>query len=89
MPEDERAENPVNVVVIVAKALWLAVKLLFVLMRFKRKAKRAARNFRKAAVKGGMDRRLARQLGDEYADFGSIRKLMKSAMADNKIPFLS
>jgi len=89
MPEEERVENPVNIVVIVAKALWLAVKLLFVLMRFKRKAKRAARNFRKAAVKGGMDRRTADQLTEQYVEFASIRKMMKKVTGGGKIPFLS
>lgn len=89
MPEDERAENPVNIVVIVAKALWLALKLLFVLMRFKRKAKRAARNFRKAAVKGGMDRRMADQLTEQYVEFASIRKMIKNVTGGGKIPFMS
>ena len=89
MPEDERAENPVNIVIIVAKALWLAVKLLFVLMRFKRKAKRAARNFRKAAMKSGMDRQTADQLTEQYVEFASIRKMMKNVTGGGKIPFLS
>jgi hypothetical protein len=89
MPEDERAENPVNIVIIVAKALWLALKLLFVLMRFKRKAKRAARNFRKAAMKSGMDRRMADQLTEQYVEFASIRKMIKNVTGDKKIPFLS
>jgi hypothetical protein len=88
MPEEERDMDPVEIVVIVANALWLAVKLLFVLMRFKRKANRAARNFRKAAIKGGMDRKLAAQFSDQYVEFASIRKMIKNVTGDGKIPFL-
>ncbi len=87
MPEETR-EDPVNVVIVVAKALWLATRLLFVLMRFKRKAKRAARNFRKAAIKGGMDRKLAAQFSAQYVEFASIRKMIKNVTGDGKIPFL-
>jgi hypothetical protein len=89
MPSEDRGEDPIKVVSIMANALWLAVRLMFVLMRLKRKAKRAARLFRKAAVKGGMDRRLAGQLAEEYAGYTSIRKIMRSMAGENKIPFLS
>ena len=74
---------------VLANAFVLVIKLLFTAMRFKRKARKAAHTFSKAAVKNGMDRQLARQLGEEYADYGSIRKLMKSAMVDKKIPFMN
>ncbi|MFH0816602.1 MAG: hypothetical protein V1934_07295 [Methanobacteriota archaeon] len=88
MPEEAR-ENPADVVIIMAKSLWLAMKLLFVLMRFKRKANRAARNFRKAAVKGGMDRRMADQLTEQYVEFASIRKMVKNVTGSGKIPFMN
>jgi len=73
-------EDPIKMVAVAAKGMILAVKLLFVFMRFKRKAKRAAKTFRKAAIKGGMDKALATQLSEEYAGFASLRKLMKSTM---------
>jgi hypothetical protein len=82
-----RKEDPVQIVAVIAKSMILVVKLLFVLMRLKRKAKKAGKTFRKAAIKGGMDRALATQLSEEYADFASIRKLMKSAMGSKS--FLS
>jgi hypothetical protein len=84
----ERMDDSPDLGPIVARAIWLAIKMFFTLLRFKRKARKAARRFEKAAVKGGMSRALARQLGEEYAGYASIRKMIKNVTGDGKIPFL-
>ena len=83
-PKGSRKEGPVELAAILAMVFVLMVKLLFVYMRFKRKAKRAAKNFRKAAVKGGMDKETAARLSQDYECFFSIRALMRQAMDSRK-----
>jgi hypothetical protein len=88
MPEEKGDGDTPDLGPVVARALWLAVKMFFALLSFKRKARKAARRFERAAVKVGMERSLARQLGEEYAGYASIRKMLKSVAGGGKIPFL-
>jgi len=78
MSEDERS----NMAAVVARGLVVVVKLVFVYMRLKRKARRAMRVFRKNLVKGGMDAETAQRLASEYECFVSIRKMIRSTGAD-------
>jgi hypothetical protein len=64
----------------VAMGLVIAVKMLFAYMRFRSKARRAARTFRRAAVRNGLDRRLARELSEGYADTFSMRQIVRMIM---------
>ena len=80
-----KRKGDANPIVMASKGLIIALKLLFVLMRLKRKAKSAGRRFRKAAIKGGMDKALARQLSEDYVAFTSVRKLMKTAMGSRSL----
>lgn len=61
----------------------LVVRLLFSAMKFKRRAKRAARKMRKGMIKGGMDRKLATLLASRYEEQVSIRKLIGQATGDD------
>jgi hypothetical protein len=65
-----------------ARVPGLIIRLLFSAMKFKRRAKRAARKMRKGMIKGGMDRKLAKMLASRYEEQVSIRKLIGQATGE-------
>lgn len=66
----------------------LVIRLLFSAMKFKRRAKRAARKMRKGMIKGGMDRKMATLLASKYEENISIRKIIGKATGDDFSSFL-
>ena len=66
-----------------ARVPGLVIRLLFSAMKFKRRAKKAARKMRKGMIKGGMDRKLATLLASRYEETFSIRKLIGQATGDD------
>ena len=63
--------------IVLSKAPGLVARLMFTYMKFKRKAKRSARAFRKGMRKAGMDKKMANELAEAYEVTFSIRELMK------------
>jgi hypothetical protein len=63
-----------------ARVPGLVIRLFFTVLRMKRKAKKSARKLRKAMIKGGMDRKRAKELASKYEEGLSFRKLMKGVM---------
>jgi len=59
-----------------ARVPGLLIRLLFSALRFKRRAKKAARRLKKGMIKGGMDRKLAERLASMYEESVSIRRLI-------------
>jgi len=73
---------------IIARVPKLVIKLSFSALKFKRSVKVSAKKLRKSMVKGGMDRRIAKQLANRYEEHLSIRKLLKAnILKDKGIPF--
>jgi hypothetical protein len=73
---------------ILARVPRLVLSLLFSALRFKRKIKKSAKILRKSMVKGGMEKKLAKQLASQYEESLSIRKFMKGALGGaGKFPF--
>lgn len=62
-----------------ARVPGLLIRLAFSAMKFKRRAKKAARKLKKGMIKGGMDRKLAEQLASQFEESFSIRRLMSQA----------
>jgi hypothetical protein len=73
----------------IARIPGLAIRLLFSVLRLKRKIKKSARRLRKAMVRGGMDRRMAKDLADRYEAGLSFRALVRTLMnkAGSSFPF--
>jgi hypothetical protein len=67
----------------IARVPGLIIRLLFSALKFKRRAKRAARKMRKGMIKGGMDRKLATLLASRYEEQLSIRKLIGKATGED------
>lgn len=65
-----------------ARIPGLVIKLGFSALRFKRKAIKSARKMRKGMIKGGMDRKMAKQLTLAYEESFSIRRLISQATGD-------
>jgi hypothetical protein len=83
--DDNRHEGLLSEVPVaaIAKVPGLVIRLLFSAMKFKRRAKRAARKMRKGMIKGGMDRKLATMLASRYEEQVSIRKLIGQATGED------
>ncbi len=65
-----------------ARVPGLTIRLVFSALRFKRRAKKAARKLRKGMIRGGMDRKLAEKLASQFEESFSIRKLISRATGD-------
>jgi hypothetical protein len=55
-----------DIVMVAATAPGLAIKLFFSYLRMKRKAKKAAKRFRKELIRSGVERETATMLAEEY-----------------------
>jgi hypothetical protein len=62
-----------------ARVPGLLIGLVFSALKFKRRAKKAARKLKKGMIKGGMNRKLAGQLASQFEESVSIRRLMSQA----------
>jgi hypothetical protein len=80
--EDRGLLSDIPVAAIV-KIPGLVIRLLFSAMKFKRRAKKAARKMRKGMIKGGMNRKLATLLASRYEENLSIRKLIGKATGED------
>ncbi len=81
-----RGHSPLS---IMPRVIPLVIKLGFVYLSFKRKAKKAGKIFKKELLAGGMDEKLAEQLTEEYLrsshflsgfDFSDLTKYDKQFM---------
>ncbi len=70
-----------------ARVPGLLIRLVFSALKFKRKAKKAARKLRKGMVKAGMDRATAARLSSRYEESFSIRRLISQATGDGSDGF--
>lgn len=55
-----------DILMVAATTPRLVVKLFFSYLRMKRKAKKAAKRFRKELIRSGLDKRTAVMLAEEY-----------------------
>ena len=78
----ENSEGIRTAVVAMSRMPKMVIKFLFTFMRFKRRAKKSAKHFRKAMIRNGMDRKLAKELAEAYEVTFSVRELMKNANID-------
>ena len=71
-----------------ARVPRLVLSILFSALRFKRRIKKSAKVLRKSMVKGGMEKKLAKELASQYEESLSVRKLMQKALGGASIfPF--
>jgi hypothetical protein len=56
----------------VAKSPGLVLRLFFAYLSFKRKAKKAAKSFRKELIRSGIEKKTAKMLADEFAASSNI-----------------
>ena len=63
----------------IARVPGLLIRLVFSALKFKRRAKKSAGKLRKGMIKGGMDRRMAKELAKKYEESFSIRRLIGQA----------
>jgi len=68
----------------IARVPGLLIRLVFSALKFKRRAKKSARKLQKGMVKGGMDRKMAKQLAMKYEESFSIRNLISQATGEDE-----
>lgn len=68
-------------VVLMAALPILATRLGVEFLRFQSRRKRGVRRFRRTLVRGGMNRKEAATLAQQYHEAGSVRELLRAGLA--------